>query len=97
LGGIDKLQHLEEFWVKIRNLRIFYLNFKINNNKIENFQDLDILKTNPTIKTVYLSANPVANFPSYRETLMSILPNLEQIDHFPLKVTYNFKSKQEEK
>lgn len=70
---------------------------QINTNKIENFQDLDVLKKNPTIKTVYLSSNPVASFPSYREKLMSILPNLEQIDHFPLKVTYNFKSKKDEK
>lgn len=64
----------------------------MNKNNIETFEDLDILKLNPSIKTIYLSANPVADFPSYREKLISLLPNLEQIDHFPLKVSYNFKT-----
>jgi len=76
LEGIDQLKQLEELW--------------LNTNKIENFADLDILKHNSTLKTVYLASNPVALFPSYRQKIMELIPELEQIDAVPIKVTYNF-------
>lgn len=93
LNGIENLQKLEEFWVLFFKITLNLYYYKVNKNKIENFDDLEILKINPTIKTIYLSMNPVADFPSYREKLMSLLPNLEQIDHFPLKMEYNIKTK----
>ena len=52
-----------------------------------------VWKLNPKIKTFSQSSNFVANFPNYREKLMNILLNLEQIYHFQHKVTYNLTPK----
>ena len=76
MEGLNELKKLEEIW--------------INSNEIENFSDLDILSQNPELKVVYIWGNPVAQFPSINQKLISLLPKLEQIDSTYLKVEYRF-------
>lgn len=76
LEGVNECKKLEELW--------------INSNEIENFSDLDILSNNPSLKVLYIWGNPVAQFPSVKQKLTTILPNLEQIDSTYLKVEYRF-------
>lgn len=77
LEGISTLTNLTELW--------------LNSNLIENFEDLDVLKSNSLIETIYLSMNPVARFPSYKQKIMQVLPNISQIDATMLNVDYNVK------
>lgn len=52
----------------------------MNNNEIEDWSTLDILKANKKLQTVYLEHNPVVKDPNYRRKIMLILPWLEQLD-----------------
>lgn len=76
LEGLQELTKLEELW--------------INSNEIQNFADLNILTSNKGLRVLYVWGNPVAQFPSLRQKLISILPELEQIDAAYLKVEYRF-------
>lgn len=53
---------------------------QMNNNEIEDWNTLDILKANKKLQTVYLEHNPIAKDPNYRRKIMLILPWLEQLD-----------------
>ena len=52
----------------------------MNDNQVKDFMDLDVLKLNPNMTSIYLERNPVQAFPSYRLRLKQVLPKLEQID-----------------
>lgn len=66
LENIEKNCNLTDLW--------------LNHNNIKNFADLNILKFLPKLDSIYLWKNPVANFPSYKQTLKSLCPKLTQID-----------------
>jgi hypothetical protein len=63
----------------------------MNSNKIENFEDLDCLKHNPELRLIYLQGNPVTEFPGYRQKLMELIPEIEQIDSFFIKQQFTVK------
>jgi len=75
LKGLQNQKNLEEFW--------------INCNKVENFDDLDLLAFNRKLNTVYLGGNPVASYPGYRQKLIELLPDLDQIDATYIKTQIN--------
>ena len=66
MENLDNKPILEDLWM--------------NNNLIKNFSDLDELKKVSTITCIYLAKNPVAEFPSYRETILKHCPKVSQID-----------------
>jgi len=74
LKGLENLKNLKELWM--------------NANKVEAFDDLNVLVHNPKLNTVYFGGNPVAQFPSYREKILELLPEIEQIDAFMVKTQY---------
>lgn len=53
-------------------------------NRVADFSEIEGLKSNPRISTVYLQMNPVQKFPDYRQKIMETLPNIRQIDSFNL-------------
>ena len=54
--------------------------FQFNNNQIDDWREVEILKEFPKLDTVYLEGNPIARDPSYRRKIMLIAPNVNQID-----------------
>jgi hypothetical protein len=60
----------------------------MNYNKIEMFDDLNLLSNNKMLNTVYFGGNPVAAFPGYRQKIIEILPEIDQIDSFMVKTVY---------
>ncbi len=60
----------------------------MNSNKIETFDDLNLLAYNKQLNTVYFGGNPVAEFPGYRQKIIEILPDIDQIDSFMVKTQY---------
>ena len=57
---------LEEFWA--------------NGNAVSSWQEVDKLKNNTSLLTVYLEHNPVFKDPQYRRKLKMTCPSLTQID-----------------
>ena len=60
------MNKLEEFWA--------------NGNNVSQWSEVDKLKSNTNLLTVYLEHNPVAKDPQYRRKLKLICPSLTQID-----------------
>jgi hypothetical protein len=60
----------------------------MNSNKIETFDDLTLLAHNKQLNTVYFGGNPVADFPGYRQKIIEILPDIDQIDSFMVRTQY---------
>lgn len=53
---------------------------QFNNNKVDNWADLELLSPIATLKTVYFEGNPIAKDPQYRRKVKLVLPMLKQID-----------------
>lgn len=68
---------------------MFLIYFKLNANKIENFDDMNLLAKNSELTIVYLTGNPVADYPGYRQKIIELLPKIEQIDSYFLKIQFN--------
>ena len=59
---------------------IFHVLLKFNDNKLDNWKDLDQLKNATDLATVYFERNPIAKDPRYRSKVKLALPKLQQID-----------------
>ncbi|KAH6933800.1 hypothetical protein HPB50_018279 [Hyalomma asiaticum] len=66
LTNIKHLINIEEFW--------------FNDNEIESFEELEVLRNFPKLATVYLHSNPIEKDPMYRRKIMMISPTVKQID-----------------
>jgi len=69
LENVGHLTKLEEFW--------------FNDNLLEDWHQVDNLRQNPGLKTVYFERNPIwqdGRDPNYRRKIKLALPNLQQID-----------------
>ena len=66
LTGLSHMSKLEEFWA--------------NGNAVSSWGEVDKLKANTSLLTVYLEHNPVAKDPQYRRKLKMTCPSLTQID-----------------
>lgn len=53
---------------------------QFNNNLIEDWHEVDVLKEFPQLDTVYLEGNPISMDPNYRRKIMLISPSVNQID-----------------
>lgn len=53
---------------------------QMNDNQLENWSDLDELKSSKALETVYLERNPLQKDPQYRRKIMLALPTVRQID-----------------
>ena len=61
----------------------------MNYNKLKNFADFSHIKEIACcLKTIYLQNNPVAMNPAYRQKIIELVPNIEQIDSFRLNTKY---------
>ncbi len=90
LETLTQLEILDLAYNKIETLQNLENNGKLvdlwlNHNNIKNFSDLDHLKHVPLITTIYLWKNPVAEFPSYRQKILELCPDIEQIDQTFIK------------
>lgn len=52
----------------------------MNDNKVNDWNNVENLKAHTSLQTVYLERNPVAEDPAYRRKLKMIVPSLTQID-----------------
>ena len=66
LEGIQQNQTLEELWM--------------TKSALTSYDDLEPLRSLPSLTCVYLEHSPLAQFGDYRQRLVSLLPNLEQLD-----------------
>lgn len=67
LQGLDKLEHLEEFW--------------LNDNLVEDWAQLSQGLAKATrLATVYFERNPIQKDVNYRRKIKLALPSLTQID-----------------
>merc|ERR1719300_1053152 len=66
LSGVEHMNKLEELWA--------------NGNNVSQWSEVDKLKSNTNLLTVYLEHNPVAKDPQYRRKLKLVCPSLTQID-----------------
>ena len=72
IEGIENLSELTDLW--------------LNHNEISNFDDFQMFKYVPKVTTIYLWKNPIADVPFYRQKIVEILPNIEEIDSTTYKV-----------
>lgn len=72
LNNITTLKHFKNC-TKLRDLFL-------RNNKISDFNELTYLSELPSLQTLWLSGNPIASEPLYREKVMQLLPKLSKLD-----------------
>lgn len=72
IEGISALSKLEEFW--------------FSSNSLVNFSELDKLSHHKNLIDIYLQGNPLSKDPQYRRKILLILPQLENIDGFPVSL-----------
>lgn len=53
----------------------------IRRNNIKNLAEIKYLQNLPHLKTLWLSENPCADHPNYRQYVLSVLPNLQKLDN----------------
>uniref|UniRef100_A0A7S1PG35 Protein phosphatase 1 regulatory subunit 7 n=1 Tax=Percolomonas cosmopolitus TaxID=63605 RepID=A0A7S1PG35_9EUKA len=70
IHGIDNLSNLEELWFSA--------------NSIQDYDELKKLTAYPKLNDVYLQGNPLSRDPQYRRKVLLMIPNLENIDGFPV-------------
>jgi protein phosphatase 1 regulatory subunit 7 len=70
IENIAHLQQLEEFWA--------------NDNQIESFEELNALKVLPLLTIVFLDRNKLQDDLQYKRKVVLALPNLTQLDGFPV-------------
>jgi len=66
IANLEKLELLEELW--------------LNHNGVDDWKNIELLKVNKALQTIYLEYNPLAKDVRYRSKLRDILPQLEKID-----------------
>jgi len=62
--------------LEFSNLKMIYL----HGNKISSLSDLQKLRSLPNLYSLTLHGNPLENYPNYRTTVISMLPNLKSLD-----------------
>lgn len=73
--SVNNISNLEPF-ACLRNLQELYL----RRNNISDMGQLSYLTGLKNLKVLWLSENPIANEPFYREIVIKCLPNLEKLD-----------------
>eukprot|EP00475_Leptophrys_vorax_P023433 TRINITY_DN3206_c0_g2_i3.p1 TRINITY_DN3206_c0_g2~~TRINITY_DN3206_c0_g2_i3.p1 ORF type:complete len:268 (+),score=82.16 TRINITY_DN3206_c0_g2_i3:1309-2112(+) len=66
IEGLSTLINVEELW--------------LGENQIANLDDLPSIATMTRLSTIYLERNPAEQVPNYKEIILSIFPNLQQLD-----------------
>lgn len=69
VSKIENISHLEEL-----------TDLWMNHNNVEKWQDVDEIKHNKKLDTIYLEANPIAKDVQYRMKLKLAAPWLNKID-----------------
>ena len=64
----SNLQSIEELW--------------LNDNKIDNYRQLEHLQCYKTLYSIYLQGNPIYSDGQYKRKMLFMLPQLQQIDGF---------------
>jgi hypothetical protein len=76
----NKISSLKPF-EKLGNLKELY----IRNNNISNIDEIDYLKDNANLKSLWMSENPVSkNEKEFRKAIIEKLPNLTTLDNTPI-------------
>lgn len=73
--SINKISSLKDFQ-NCSKLQELY----IRRNNIRNLAEIKYLQRLPHLKTLWLSENPCADHPNYRQLVLSMLPNLAKLD-----------------
>lgn len=74
--SINKISTLKDFQ-HCGKLQELY----IRRNNIKNLAEIKYLQNLPHLKTLWLSENPCADHPNYRQYVLSVLPNLQKLDN----------------
>lgn len=70
LENIEHLQELEEFWV--------------NDNLLATYDELLVLQKLPKLTSLFVDRNKLQDHSQYKRKVLLMLPNLEQLDGFPV-------------
>ena len=64
------------------NLKRYPFPLQCNDNKVENWNDIEELKNMESLETVYLERNPIhlSDMTGYRRKILLALPKLKQLD-----------------
>ena len=57
----------------------------MNDCKVSNWKEVDVLTPISTLRTVYLERNPIYADTMYRKKIMMTLPQVTQIDAIPVR------------
>lgn len=63
----------------------------MSSNQLNNFSDFEHISEIPKLKVVYFELNPIAKNPGYRQKVLEIAKNIEQVDHFRKNFPYKLK------
>ena len=97
IEGIEELTHLNTLdlsfnkLTKLENLenQKELTDLWLNYNKLKHYDDFkEVEKIKDSLKTIYLQNNPVSMNPNYRQKIIELVPNIEQIDSFRRNVKY---------
>lgn len=74
--SINKISTLKDFQNLIKLQELY-----IRRNNIKNLAEIKYLQRLPNLHTLWLSENPCADHPNYREYVIAHLPNLQKLDN----------------
>lgn len=77
--SVNKIDSLREF-SNCPKLQELYL----RNNNIKDISEIQYLADLDDLRVLWLCENPCANHPDYRDIIISMLPNLENLDKVPV-------------
>lgn len=86
IKNLDHLENLEEFWVNRLFTSSKFINklldilLQANSNQITDWKNIDNLRNNKKLATVYLEYNPLSKDVQYRTKIRLALPWLQKID-----------------
>ncbi|XP_060534109.1 leucine-rich repeat-containing protein 51-like [Cylas formicarius] len=78
--SFNYITEIDESVLKFPNLKILYF----HGNCIDNFDEIFKLKSLKHLKTVTFQGNPISNHPRYRSYVVSVLPQIVNLDFSPV-------------
>ena len=77
--SVNKITTLKDF-ANLQNLT----QLALKNNLISDLKEISYLTSCPNLKTLWLSKNPIAEYPSYRQVVIAAIPSLSKLDDIPI-------------
>ncbi|KAL7293864.1 hypothetical protein TKK_0012918 [Trichogramma kaykai] len=76
----NRIEDIDDDLLKIQSLSILYL----HGNRVENMKSIVKLRQLKSLRTLTLHGNPIERKPDYRQYIVAILPQIQNLDFSPV-------------